>query len=88
MTDQALNDPSGDVFARLAAIPVPVMTDYLVIELPQTVAAILLLLPQERAAAILKGPAAARLPERRAPDGQKRGNVSRGADHPREGPRA
>lgn len=55
MTDQAPNDPAGDVFARLATIPVPVMAGYLMNELPQTVAAIMLLLPQERAAAIMKG---------------------------------
>jgi hypothetical protein len=55
MTDQASNEPVGDVFARLATVPVPVMAGYLVNELPQTVAAILLLLPQERAAAIMNG---------------------------------
>jgi hypothetical protein len=55
MTDQAPKDPAGDVFARLATVPVPVMAGYLKNELPQTVAAILLLLPQERAAEIMRG---------------------------------
>jgi hypothetical protein len=53
MTDQALSDPAGDVFVRLATVPVPVMAGYLMNELPQTVAAILLLLPQERTAEIM-----------------------------------
>jgi len=54
MTDQTSSKPADDIFARLATVPVPVMTGYLLNELSQTVAAVLLLLPQERAAAILK----------------------------------
>ncbi len=54
MTDQP-KDTADDVFARLATVPAPVMAEYLRIELPQTVAAILLLLPPERAARIVEG---------------------------------
>jgi hypothetical protein len=54
MTDQALNDPAGDIFARLGTVPASVMAEYLMIELPQTAAATLLLLPPERSAKIIE----------------------------------